>query len=269
MFSNVLLRELTKSIVERRWIYRKGQKMMREARSDKGHYRLTDRDIFLLRWMGEMYGVRFDHLRILAGRYSHRGTRNQKNIMSEKGTYRLLTRWRQAGIAESNYLIAAHPQWVFPTQNGLELADLNYPFWKADEGAQLKHKHAINGVRLFLEEQSLKGDYMPFNRVPWISDRQVNMERKLRGRRHIVDGELLVKGQTIAIEVELTAKSQVRLKSIVKELAEDYPAGVWYFVSEEARPAIETAVSKAGTKSNLFKIYPLPEYVDYATGGLS
>ena len=230
----------------------------KKTRSDKGIVKLTKRDIFLMRWISEMYAIRFDHLRILLGRYSENKARQkEQNVASHSVTKRMIARWERGGIVQRKFFLHGEPQWVWLTKRGLELIDHE---WKENppKVGLLNHSHTVNGVRLYLEERILKGAYMPYHKVAWIGERTVMRERRERGRRHIVDGELHHQGQVIAIEVELTVKSPPRLASILNELAEDYQT-IWYFVTPQTRGAVERAIANRRDGEQKFRVYDLPD----------
>lgn len=232
----------------------------KKKRADAGVSQATPRDLLLLSWVSDMYAVRLDHLQVLAGRYSPVSYKKTEGILSKPVCRKLVSRWVNLEIGEWRRILHGQPIWIWASKKGLEVAGVDYPYRKPSIG-RLRHMHAVNGVRLHIEEKILKGEYMPYKRINWTSDRVVNLERKDRGKRHIVDGELFFQNKTIAIEVELTAKSQPRLKSILSELRKDYDA-IWYFVSAEARGAVEKALGGV-SRNDKFILYELPDLCDY------
>ena len=66
----------------------------------------------------------------------------------------------------------------------------------------------------------------------WISERQLIREHGAKGQ--IPDGVVLVGGQRIAIEVELTPKAKARTSTIIDGLCASY-ASVLYFAPPEVR----------------------------------
>lgn len=49
--------------------------IVRAPRRDKGQPQWTERDLAVLAWIGEQYGVRRDHLAVLLGRAAHADTK--------------------------------------------------------------------------------------------------------------------------------------------------------------------------------------------------
>ncbi len=118
---------------------------------------------------------------------------------------------------------------------------------------RLSHIYNVNRVRLYIEQR--------LTEAQWVSERQINVERKAEGKHHLVDGEILYQDTVIGVEVEQTQKSRRRLESILKELQADYEA-VWYFVADTAGPAVREAIAKREGTANAdawqtFVIYSL------------
>jgi hypothetical protein len=210
-------------------------------RSDYGQVRATDRDLYLLKWIGEQYAVRVDQLKELAEVYKGSG-------LSVPTIKWLTGRWRDAGWVEKQVLLAGQPQWVWLSREGYKDAGLEYPYARPSV-SRLKHIYHTNAVRLWIEKRS-RGE------AEWTSDRSINPERKLEGKRHFVDGEVFYEDKRIALEVELTQKSRPRLDSILRELKKDYEA-VWYFASIECYTAVKNAIESVPGHQEIFVLYHL------------
>lgn len=226
-----------------------------KRRSDYGQVRATPRDLELLGWIGEQFAVNTDQLKSLVNRWKRLNEPEwgEASIGDETVRY-ILKRWAKAGWVEHRKLLARQPAWVWLSKAGLNDFHLPYPVHTPAVG-RLSHIYHVNMVRLYIEHR------LPEAR--WVSERQINVERKAEGKRHLVDGEILYQNTVIGVEVEQTQKSRRRLGSIVNELAEDYEA-VWYFVAETAGPAIhETIAKREGTRDpdrwQTFVIYPLED----------
>ena len=103
-------------------------------RADAGLPRATERDLRLLRVVGEQYAVTLPQLAVLMGRSVH--------------TARWLRdRWRRAGWVESRTVLAARPVFVWLTRSGSRAAGLDYPAWRPTPGL-LAHVEAVTDVRL-------------------------------------------------------------------------------------------------------------------------
>lgn len=210
-------------------------------RSDYGQVRATERDLYLLEWIGEQYAVRVDQLKELAEVY-------KGSALSAPTIKWLTNRWREAGWVEKQVLLSGHPQWVWLTREGYKDAGLEYPYARPSV-SRLRHIYHTNAVRLWIERRSQGG-------AEWTSDRAINPERKLEGKRHFVDGEVIYDDRRIALEVELTQKSKFRLDSILRELKTDYEA-VWYFASIECYTAVKNAIENVPGHQETFVLYHL------------
>ena len=231
---------------------------MRETkrRSDYGTVRATARDLDLLRWVGDQFAVNTDQLKILMNRWKRANEPDWlEESISDETVRWLIKRWRKAVWVESRKLLAREPAWVWLSKAGLTEMGLKYPDYTPAVG-RLRHIYHVNMVRLYIEKR--RGD-----EVQWISERQINVERKKEGKRHMVDGEAVYQGTVIGVEVEQTQKSKRRLASIVRELQQDYEA-VWYFVADPAMDAVREAISRIEGTDNQgtwrsFIIYPLAD----------
>lgn len=210
-------------------------------RSDYGQVRATERDLYLLKWIGEQYAVRVDQLRELAQVY-------KGSELSAPTIKWLVSRWKEAGWVEKQVLLAGHPQWVWLTREGYRDAGLEYPYARPSV-SRLRHIYHTNAVRLWIERRSR-------GKAQWTSDRSVNPERKAEGKRHFIDGEVFYEDRNIALEVELTQKSRTRLDSILSELKKDYEA-VWYFASPECYTAVKAAIESVPGHEETFVLYRL------------
>lgn len=214
----------------------------RKFRSDKGQVRATERDLKVMTFIGEQYAISLDHLKKLLEMEKGEG-------LSESTVKRLCIRWESAGWIEKRKILAHSPQWVWLTKHGLQEMELDYPY-RAPSLARLNHIYYANAVRLHIEKKHK-------NEVEWRSDRLVNVERKADKKKHIVDGELLFQGATIAIEVEISKKSQRRLSSILRELRRDYEY-VWYFAANECYQVVKEAIESIPDHRKTFVLYSLP-----------
>lgn len=213
----------------------------RKSRSDKGQVRATERDLRIMTYIGEQYAISLNHLKQLLE--MEKGER-----LSDATVKRLCIRWERAGWIEKRKLLASQPQWVWLSKTGLQEMELEYPY-RAPSLARLNHIYYANAVRLYIEKR--RG-----SAVEWISDRLVNVERKAERKKHIVDGELLLEGATIAIEIEISKKSKRRLSSIVRELKRDYKY-IWYFAADECYQNVKEAIESVPNHQETFVLYSL------------
>lgn len=220
-----------------------GLEVDRSRRADKGIVRLTERDAASLHWIGEQYAVRIDQLARLLGRPTA--------PVSDSTARGVVSRWVRAGFAESKKLIAGEPGFVWLTRRGLRQIDLSYKPWEPSVGV-LNHVYWVNQVRLSVESRHANAG------ARWIPERELRQGAAMQtfdGKVHVADGELRLDRGTVAIEVELTAKSVPRRKTIMSELTSRYTT-VWYFAPTDVARLLES-VRMEVTGGDLIRIYPL------------
>ncbi len=219
-----------------------------KRRSDYGSVQATDRDLYLLQWLGQMYAARLDHVQVLGALKSEDAAVQAAGQLGYSAVKNIYRRWLRAGWIEKQKLLVGKPQWLWLSRQGLQQVDLGYAY-RPPSLARLRHIHQVNAVRLYIEQ--MLGD-----KAQWVSERDINQRRKNGGKKHLVDGEVLFQGMRIAIEVELNRKSQKRLASILLELKRDYEA-VWYFADEACWPTVQRAMSQIGRYQDTFVLYNL------------
>jgi hypothetical protein len=224
----------------------------RKPRQDKGKMRWTERDLAVVRWIGEQYAVRQDQLAIKLARLSSVPTQ-APGVLREDTVYKLVTRWKQAGVVEMTALLRQQPSWVWLTHEGLEQMDLPYRFWKPKVQG-LAHLYAVNQARLWIEQRAPT--------AIWRSERQLAHERGFMRKQahgpHRPDAEVESDGQRMAVEVELSEKVSGRLAAILYELARTY-MGIWYFCSPATQALMQRAVAALNPPAlrQKFAIVPL------------
>lgn len=203
---------------------------------------VNPRDVAALRWVGEQYACRMDHLAVLLGWLSGR------EPLSGSAARAVANRWVEAGLADRGRLLSGEAPWVWPTRAGLRLAGLAYQPWQP-KAWMLAHTAAINRVRLFVEPRRPGARWRP--------------ERELRrGARAepVPDAELLdAGGNVIAIEVELSPKSSARRRQVMLDLVAHYEA-IWYFAAADCWSAVHDAACHVPPQlSDLVRIYSLED----------
>ncbi|NOY54374.1 MAG: hypothetical protein GXP34_00085 [Actinobacteria bacterium] len=210
-----------------------GQGVVRGKRRDAGEIRLTDRDLWAMRWIGEQYAIRMDQLGGLLGSQAG-GQTSIEGVLSERRTRRIVERWRQAGFVETRKILYAEPGWVWLSRTGLRAVGLQVkyliprPMW-------LSHVFWCAEVRRRLEAEH--GD------IEWRSDRLLHNGGSTVEPHHLPDAEIVLDGVTVAIEVELTQKHLKRLVDIVAWHPEDYQR-IRYYVSPAAERGVGRAIEK-------------------------
>jgi hypothetical protein len=158
------------------------------------HELLRRRDLELVGWLGEQYAARTDQLETLLD-------------CGPRTIQRVLARLHDAELVTTRRLLVGEPAWVIPTSTGLRAAGHGFGVWQPRLGL-LAHTAAVNDVRLHIQSRSPESE--------WIPERLLARERQ--AGEHLPDGVVLVDGQRVAIEAELTVKSQRRVQAILDEL---------------------------------------------------
>jgi hypothetical protein len=207
----------------------------RRRRCDYGSVKASERDLQLLYLVGEQYAVTVPQVDRLIGRSIH--------------TARALRdRWKRAGWVDSGQLAIQAPSFVWLTGRGAAGVESPFRVWQPNHGLAL-HIESVTNVRLLLEHELRLGD--------WECERAIAQQfAKERARRgHLPDAVLHMGGERIAIEVELTLKSRVRLGAIVDELSLAYEH-VWYFAPERLHPTLTELAAAALDRNVTVHRYP-------------
>jgi hypothetical protein len=180
----------------------------RAERSDKGEIRLTERDVEVMTFVADHYGIRKDQLVRLVGDVSERTIRA------------LIDRWVRGGLVGRRTIFAGDHAWLWPTRAGLDLVPVRLPYWEPRPGI-LDHVYWVTETRFRVAARH------PDSR--WISERRLRAEAGGANRpEHMPDG-IVVKGERkIAIEVQLAHKSHDRSIASLESLTGTYD-GVWVF----------------------------------------
>lgn len=201
----------------------------RAIRSDAGTVRVTERDLRLLRVVGEQYAITLPQLARLMGRSNH-------------AARWLRERWQAAGWVEARALLVGRPVFLWLTRRGLRAAGLDYAVWRPAAGA-LAHVEAVMDARLLVEGRHPDAQ--------WVGERDLQ-----RRGTHRPDGLVRLDGRESAIEVELTPKERRRAERIVRELVAAYPAVTYFATAQTFRLVSELAAEVGGGR---VQVLPLPE----------
>jgi hypothetical protein len=189
---------------------------------------LTERDLAVLTWLGEMFGAPLPVVRDLL-------VRAGAPTESAPGAG-----WRQAGEVPDALAVArkwagrmvaaklvtrSRPlgaTWVAPTRAGLDFAGLDYGTWKP-VGWKLEHVAAVGRLRLKLEAQ--------YPEATWTSERAIRSRWAGSGARvRYADGQLDFPGTTcVGVEVELHRKKHAEYEGIGQDIDPAFDQ-VWWFV---------------------------------------
>jgi hypothetical protein len=175
--------------------------MARRVRRDAGQVRLGPRDLWALRIVGEQYAVRLSLLSEVLARFDGAP-------VSLDAARKVAARWHRARLAEVAPILAGQGSHVWLTPYGLRQVGQDWKPW-SPSAAGLAHLDAVAATRISL-------GVLPDGW--WVSERQLRQGLvRSTGQKlpHLPDGEVLVPGGRVAIEVELTPKSIERTRKIL------------------------------------------------------
>ncbi len=176
----------------------------RSVRRDSPGVLLHPRDLVLLGWLAEQYAATTDQLGVLLG-------------CGPRSVQRVLARLRDAGLVSTQRVLVGQPAWVMPTRAGLRACGSQYKVWQPKLGVLL-HTAAANDVRLHIQARSPGAE--------WVSERALARDR-CEGE-HLPDAVVITEGQRVAVEVELTVKSERRVRAILGELTGRFDMVLYY-----------------------------------------
>ena len=232
----------------------------RKPRSDKGKPQLTQRDMDILRTIGEQTAYRFDQLQGLLARHPMSHTADP-TYLSETRTTVMIRRWQQLGLADYRKILHDQLGWVWLTAKGINHLQLPIRFHEPFHG-DLEHLYWINETRAFIEDS--------YGSVPgfrWESERllRATQERLLAQQKqdqhvdlwlpleyqcqHRADGLFRhhagqeAKEYVTAIEVELSHKAYSTWKKIFLELVKHHN-NVQYYVHSTVMSSLTKAVER-------------------------
>jgi hypothetical protein len=180
------------------------ERRVRPAPRSSPGVRLHPRDLMLLGWLGEQYAATTDQLEVLLG-------------CGPRSVQRVLARLRDAGLVSTHRVLVGQPAWVTSTRAGLRACGSQYKVWEPKLGVLL-HTAAVNDVRLHIQARSPEAE--------WVSERALARDR--RAGEHLPDGVVITEGRRVGVEVELTVKSERRLRAILDELTGRFDMVLYY-----------------------------------------
>ena len=204
-------------------------------RPDVGSVRFSERDRWVLAFIGEQYAISVRQLAQLIERGELTGAW-------------LRTRWRDAGWVESRMLTKYGPSMLWLTREGVRVAQSPYRRWRPNVSLAT-HIEAVTNVRLLLERQLRLGE--------WCCERELarSLASPKRGCPHLPDGLLETGSEQIAVEVELTPKGRGRLTEIFAEVGENY-SQVWYFAAPSLVRILGALAAEAPRQNIIIHPYP-------------
>src|SRR5262249_3081688 len=138
-----------------------------------------------------------------------------------------------ARLVQTRRLLVGEPAWVVPTTSGLRACGQRFGVWRPRLG-MLAHVAAVNDVRLHVAQRSPDSER--------VSERLLLLARP--GREHLPDAVVLSDERRVAIEVELTIKSQRRTTAILDELSARFDAVLYFCAPGPRRLLLEHEASR-------------------------
>jgi hypothetical protein len=232
-----------------------------KPQADTSTAHLRQRDLDILRLIGEQAAYRFDQLQTLLAR--HCDTRaKDPTFLSPSQTYTLIRRWKKLGLVTTRTIIYHYePGWISLTQRGLALvgvsaqspiphyAELNQLFW-------------VNETRALVEER-----YESRSGFQWESQREYQRMHEYFKNQQEYELEMLIPLEyqsphspdavvryrleedpeapeiVSAIEIELSEKTSMAWKKSFVDLARFFDCA-HYYVDPALRSSLEKALEQ-------------------------
>jgi len=211
----------------------------------KRSLRLTERDIEYITWIAEQQAVRLDTLQL---RFEVQGKK-----IDARALRRLVERWQRFGLVEKKMLIANAPSIVWPTVEGMRVANLSLSRGERNytpSFSSVHHTVAIARVRVEYERRGWE----------WTCERDLRREF---GANHLPDGLASLGDQRVLVEVERSRKESSRIKHIIlTNLRTVNVTGCDYWTSDALYPLIQSHIDTLqGDLRNRIRLFLLPNEV--------
>lgn len=229
----------------------------RQPRLDRGKPQLTQRDLDVLRIIGEQTAYRFDQLQGLLARHPMTHSADP-TFLSETRTTVMIRRWQRLGLADYRKILHNQEGWIWLTAKGIAHLQLPVRFHEPFHG-DLEHLYWINETRTLIEDRygAAPGFCWESERLLRATRERLLAQQKQESQEHLwlpweyrsqhrPDGLLRyqmgqdTKEYVIAIEVELSHKAYPTWRKIFLELVKYYHE-VQYYV----HPIIMASFTKA------------------------
>jgi hypothetical protein len=220
----------------------------RGRRADAGKARPTERDVDVLRVIGEQFAVSMPQAQLLLGVGTERAARWSRD------------RWRKAGWVDSRVLLHNGPSIIWLTRAGQRVAGIDYKVWSPSVG-NLEQILAINHVRIQVRRH--------VSDAAWICARELRRYDRptVSEPPHRPDGvvDFGDDGGQVAVQIELFTRKRRYLLDNTEKLLDRYPGGVWYFARRPQQPTLMRVARDLGERVN---VYDLPAAFDRWTATL-
>ena len=234
-------------------------------RRDRGRFRLTPRDEWGMRYIADMWALRFDQLLDMIAlwgyqedmkRYEQRFTARPKGPPPELPTLQpqtkskvlsIMHRWIEHGYAVTDQPYDRDPVWVTLTAKALHELQLPYEagFPSRSDLKESSHIYACNQVRCKLMKTKTYGKYV------WWSERAIkaSWEEGAPGVAYdqLPDAVLYLDGVArLCVEVELTRKADDRYDQALARLTALYPQVLYCVRGERLYRVLMDARARLG-----------------------
>lgn len=199
---------------------------------------ITERDIELLREINRLGFVDIDYI-------------SQWFQWQPKLAYRRCRKLIEQNYLQHEWIFYAEPGVYRVTQQGVLMSQDHLPALRKINVATYRHHLKVAKLSLRLSAQ---------HGGAFITERDLRHQLGINGlndKQHVPDGILVLKDERIAIEVELTVKSEARLKKIIQHYRKDFTIqAVWYFCgNQEVKNKLDSLIKNI----DLIKTHLLPQ----------
>jgi hypothetical protein len=216
---------------------------------------VTHRDLAVLTFAGEQYGLPMATVAELLARHAASATRPLGASAAATVARRTAARLEAGGYAER--LQVAGEVWLVPTSRGLALAREQdeprpYEVWQP-AAWKLEHVAAVARLRLALADQ--------YPQARWESERSIRRRWAGSGARvRYADAGLhFPNGTAVGIECELHVKKPHLYQGIALDQDPTWTAGVWWYCPAAQVALLRRRLDDAGAPGH--QIHALPEGV--------
>jgi len=210
---------------------------------------LTPRDTEILTWVGR-YGV------VTADQIARRFFSRDDGAVGQAAAYRRLRKLRELDLLRMDRTFYMEPSVIRLTTRGARQADCGVGPAKLVL-AEVRHALAVVDVVEDLLARN-RGADLTTERELRIGYRQELADGARPGRNRLPDAVLVIKGKTIAVEVDLTSKRSNDYERILGAYVRQEYDAVWWYVRPRVVARLQEIV-KRGRATDFVSVRPLPE----------
>lgn len=219
-------------------------------RRDAGKLQVTQRDLLALTWIAEQYCISYDQLQRLLALYTPATTKHPDKV-APSTAQNAVERWLQLGYIDMpQKVIREHSTYLWLSRKGMKDLALPYAYYQP-KPSTIRHLYAVNAIRLHLQRYSLSAE--------WVAQRTLRLQTQ---DRPLPDAELHSHHASfLPIQLGIQVFEQPYIATItlrdelhtLQTLAERYTR-LWYFVHNQARAPLQTAVHELDNATDLPRI---------------